>query len=77
MDNRLENLRWATKKEEGRNKANCKAVHKLDLGGNILKTYGTFVEAAEDNGLTPFQVTHAARLRRGAGGFNWQLAKLS
>lgn len=75
LDNRLENLRWATRREQARNRRTNQSVHMYDLKGNILETYGTLTEAAEANSLQPYQVGNAARSGKVAGGFQWGLVQ--
>lgn len=69
----LTNLRWATKKEQGRNQKSNRAIQRCDLAGNVLETYGTIAEAVEANGGSHRGVKNAAEVGRVTGGFRWQL----
>ena len=69
-DNRLENLRWATQKEqeetikrlgskkikEGAAHAQSKTVYHYDLRGNYLATYGSCGEASRKTGFSSSQI---------------------
>jgi hypothetical protein len=67
-----DNLRWATKKEQGRNMKSNKAVSKYDLQEKLLHTYGTIAQAVEENGLSTRQVTYAAETGSRKTGFIWK-----
>lgn len=71
-DNALDNIRWATANEQNRNKTTNRAVHKYDVKGKLLQTYGTIADAAEKNYLSWKQVKKAAEKGRATGGFGWK-----
>lgn len=74
-DNSLDNIRWATAKEQSRNRSSNRAVHKYDVDGKLLQTYGTIAEAAEKNELSWRQVKTAIEKGRATGGFCWVYAQ--
>ena len=51
LDNRVENLRWATMKEQNENKDKCehknsrRSVYQLDKNGNIIKKWDSIADA--------------------------------
>jgi hypothetical protein len=76
-DNRRENLRWATMKEQGRNRRNNRRVVQLDLvTGAHLAVFDTIAAAAEAAGIfaTSISCVVASDGRRTAGGFGWKYA---
>lgn len=86
QDNRLQNLRYVTHKENGNNKntikhlkeANkpCKAIIQLDLQGNFIKKWVSISEAARQvtNG-NGYHISQCAKgVRNKAYGFKWKYA---
>jgi hypothetical protein len=67
-----DNLRWATKKEQGRNQTSNRAIGMYDLQVKLLHTYGTIAEAAEENDLSKRQVVYAAETGSRKTGFIWK-----
>ena len=74
-NNSLDNIRWATFKDQNRNRIMNRAVHKYDLEGKLLQTYGTIAEAVEKNDLSWAQVKKAAEKGRATGGSRWVYAE--
>ncbi|GAQ91457.1 HNH endonuclease [Klebsormidium nitens] len=72
-DNRVENLRWATPTEQGRNKSNNRRVIQLDsVTGHHLVVFGSIAEAAEAVRISESNIRAVAGgLKRIAGGFKW------
>jgi hypothetical protein len=70
-DNRVENLRWATKTEQGRNMKSNRSVVQLNLiTGAQLAVFGTIAAAAEALGIFAANIGAVAKGRqRTAGGF--------
>jgi hypothetical protein len=75
-DNRVNNLRWATKTEQGRNQKSNRSVIQLDpITGEQLAIFGTLTAAAERVGVTPSAIRYAANgLTRTSQGFKWTFA---
>jgi hypothetical protein len=60
-DNRVENLRWATVTEQGRNQKSNRRLVQLDpITGEQLTIFGTLTAAAEAVGVTPCAIRHHA-----------------
>jgi hypothetical protein len=77
-DNRAENLRWATKKEQGRNQMTNRSVIQLDPDtGEQLATFGSLAAAAEAVGRA--WVSNITKVANGclrtAGGYGWKFAE--
>jgi 5-methylcytosine-specific restriction endonuclease McrA len=75
-DNRVENLRWATPTEQGRNKTNNRSVIQLDLiTGEQLAIFGTIAKAAETVGISACNISQVAGGHGlTAAGWGWQYA---
>lgn len=86
-DNRVENLEWASYRENndysiqvmkrtGKNKRNNKlsrVVQQLDLQGNVLKEYPSYREAERQTGISAIdKVCAGAKYRKTAGGYQWR-----
>jgi hypothetical protein len=73
-DNRAKNLRWATKKEQGRNRIDNHSVAQLDsITGEQLAVFGSIAEASEATGIVQSNISTVASGRRStAGGFGWK-----
>lgn len=77
LDNRVENLEWATQKEvcNSHNKSisHPKKVIQLDMKGNTLNTYSSFVEAAKNTGVSASSISKVVcGQHSSAGGFIWK-----
>ena len=54
FDNRLENLRWVTHKENLKSRSTSKLVGKYDVeSGELIKVFETLKDAADDAGVPP------------------------
>jgi hypothetical protein len=75
-DNRVENLRWATPTEQGRNQKSNRSVIQIDLiTGEQLAIFGTIAEAAETVGISACNISQVGGGRgRTAAGWGWQYA---
>jgi hypothetical protein len=75
-DNRVENLRWATRSEQGRNMKSNRSVIQIDLiTGEQLAIFGSIAAAAETVVSSWSNIANVARGRtRTAGGFGWRYA---
>lgn len=52
FDNRLENLRWVTRKENLKSRSTSRLVGKYDVeSGELIKVFETFKDAVDDSGL--------------------------
>lgn len=52
FDNRLENLRWVTKKENLKSRSTSRLVGKYDVNtGDLVRVFETFQDAVDDSGL--------------------------
>lgn len=86
-DNRVENLEWASYRENndysiqimkkaGNSKRNNKlsrVVQQLDLQGNVLKEYPSYREAERQTGINGIdKVCSGAKYRKTAGGYKWR-----
>lgn len=75
-NNKIENLRWATQKEQMSNTGHCKSVSAFDLNGNIIGSWITISEAERETGVNGTSI----RLciigeRNSAGKYIWKLEK--
>jgi hypothetical protein len=76
-DNRAENLRWASHKEQSANRKPAKThigrpVYKLDITGNIIQRYETVEDARKELGCTSSSSISAACKNHGIlNGFYW------
>ena len=64
LDNRIENLRWVTAKQNSRNSYKCKPVGKFNMHTNeLIARFETLCDAAYDAGLPPttlqWRIRHA------------------
>ena len=64
LDNRLENLRWVTAKQNSRNSLKAKPVGKFNVyNNNLIARFETLCDAAYDAGLPPttlqWRICHA------------------
>jgi hypothetical protein len=75
-DNRPDNLRWATRSEQGRNKSNnCRVIQLDSVTGAHLAVFGSVVAAAEAVKVSASAIHDVAGGRgRTAGGFGWKHA---
>jgi hypothetical protein len=88
-DNKVENLEWCDNAHNQyhryetlkrhkdiitTNKNRVVKVHKLDSNGNIIQTYNSITEAAQDNGTSTSNICKVDRgERQFAGGFAWRV----
>jgi hypothetical protein len=72
-DNRVENLRWATDTEQGRNQKSNRRVIQLDtITGEQLAVFDTISAAAETFGISASNISAVAGGRAlTTGGFKW------
>jgi 5-methylcytosine-specific restriction endonuclease McrA len=76
-DNRVENLRWATETQQGRNMKSNRRVIQLDsITGEQLAAFGTMAAAAEAVRVPVTSIWKVANgLKRTARGFRWMYAQ--
>lgn len=87
-DNRVENLEWATYKENiqhyhDNNKINYynqKKVHMYDINNNYIKTFNTIMEAEKETGVNHSGIVSVCSEkypnRKTAGGYKWKYNKI-
>jgi hypothetical protein len=76
-DNRIENLRWATQTQQGRNMKSNRRIVQLDpITGVQLAVFGTMAAAAEAVRIHVTSIWKVANgLTRTARGFRWMYAQ--
>lgn len=76
-DNRVENLRWASKSEQRRNSAwttrSGRPVLQLSLEGEIIKVWDKIADVAKELDISSHHISSVCANRRtSCGGFKWQ-----
>ena len=76
-DNRVENLRWATFREQNLNTKNvrvtCRAVLQLDTSGNVIQRWDGIREAEDSLGISHGKISLVCRgSRKTTGGYRWK-----
>jgi hypothetical protein len=81
-NNNVENLKWVNnaskysskfyKKASGEKAHDSYKIHKYDLNGNFIKTYGSIGEASRKNNIPTTNISKVAKHKRNqAGGYIW------
>jgi hypothetical protein len=82
-NNNVNNLRWATYKENNNNEetkrkraiTQSKKVDKYDIDGNYVDTYNSITEAGKSVGRSQQNISHAIKNKTISGNYYWKLAE--